>query len=294
MPLVPLASSGGPRDVDPHVAAADEPRGDAEVVVLEEDDAPGDAVLPARAEDVLDDALGLVVLGVGLAGEHELDRPLAADEPEAALEVVAAAGTGACRWRRGGRSRSSARRGRRRWPPPPRSGAARRGRRGRARCGRGRSRRAGRAARAAPPTAPRRGSRRSGRRSRGRPGAAASRAEVAVEQLAHRRADPRRDVHAVGDVGDRHVLDARGRATGPATSRGDVAVAAADAVGRAARAQRELGDAERLAAVVGVRAAEPDDALVVEPGALGEPARASRRSARPGRCRCPPGPACAS
>ena len=59
-------------------------------------------------------------------------------------------------------------------------------------------------------------------------------AEVAVEQLAHRLAEPGRDVDAVGDVGDRHVVD---RAVGPQRVphlARDLAVAARDAVGGAA------------------------------------------------------------
>ena len=80
-------------------------------------------------------------------------------------------------------------------------------------------------------------------------------------------------MHAVGDVGDRDVVDgAIGPHRLPHLAR-DLAVAAADAVGGAARAQRELGDAERLGVLVGVRAPEPDDLLGVDaerPGDLRE------------------------
>ena len=84
-------------------------------------------------------------------------------------------------------------------------------------------------------------------------------AEMAVEQLPHRRAEPGRDVDAVGDVGDRDVVDlALGPHRVPHLAR-DLAVAAGHAVGGAAGSQRELGDAERLGLLVGVRAAEADD-----------------------------------
>ena len=76
---------------------------------------------------------------------------------------------------------------------------------------------------------------------------------------------------AVGDVADRHVGDRALRPQVLPHPARDLAVAAADAVGRAARAQRELADAERLALVVGTRAAEPDDLV-----ARRRPARRSR------------------
>jgi hypothetical protein len=95
---------------------------------------------------------------------------------------------------------------------------------------------------------------------------------VALEQPAHRRADPRRDVHAVGDVPDRHLVHgAPGPQVLPHLAR-DLAVAAAHAVGRAAGAQRELRHAERLPLVVGVRAAAADDRADVHAERLREAA----------------------
>ena len=98
-------------------------------------------------------------------------------------------------------------------------------------------------------------------------------AEVAVEQRAHRIADPRRQVHAVGHVADRHVVDgAIGPQRGPHLA-GDLAVAAADAVARAARVQGELRHAERLALVLGARAAEAQDRVEVDADLVGERAQ---------------------
>ena len=74
----------------------------------------------------------------------------------------------------------------------------------------------------------------------------------------------RRDVGAVGDVRDRDVLD---RAIGPQLLphlARHLAVAGADAVGDPARAQRELGDAERLGALVGVGAAAAHELVGID------------------------------
>ena len=87
---------------------------------------------------------------------------------------------------------------------------------------------------------------------------------MAVEQLAHRRAEPRRDVGAVGHVRDRHLVD---RPVGPQVVphlARDLAVALGDAVGDPARAQRELGHAERLRLLVGVRAAAPHELVRID------------------------------
>ena len=92
-----------------------------------------------------------------------------------------------------------------------------------------------------------------------------ARAEVAVEQLAHRHADPGGDVDAVGDMGDRHVADLAVRPQVVPHLARDFAVAGADAVGAAARAERELRHAERLGGLVGVGAAAADERVHVEP-----------------------------
>ena len=142
---------------------------------------------------------------------------------------------------------------------------------------------AGGAARCAPPTGRRRGCRRSRRTRRVVGAQRPADAEVPVEQAAHRRADPRRHVHAVGDVADRDVVDvAVGPHAVPHPARDD-AVALGDAVGRAAGAQRELGDAERLALVVGVRAPQAQERVGVGAG-LGEQA-VERRADLVGRVR---------
>ncbi len=90
-----------------------------------------------------------------------------------------------------------------------------------------------------------------------------------VQQVAHRLADPRRDVHAVGDVRDRDLLDRALRPQPVPHLARHLAVSRAHAVGDPRRAQRELRDAERLAVVLRVRAAAPDERPDVEPELLG-------------------------
>ena len=98
-------------------------------------------------------------------------------------------------------------------------------------------------------------------------------AEVAIEQRAHRIAQPGGEVDAVGDVADGHLVDrAIGPQRGPHLAR-DLAVAAADAVARAARVQGELRHAEGLAVVVGARAPEPDDGVEVDADLAGQRAQ---------------------
>ena len=78
---------------------------------------------------------------------------------------------------------------------------------------------------------------------------------------------------AVGDVADGHLVDrAIGPQGGPHLAR-DLAVAAADAVARAARVQGELRHAEGLAVVVGARAPEPDDGVEVDADLAGQRAQ---------------------
>ena len=59
--------------------------GQRDVVVLEEGGAPGDAGRALQLEQPAHHLLGLVVVGMGLAGEDELHRPLAADQRDRAL-----------------------------------------------------------------------------------------------------------------------------------------------------------------------------------------------------------------
>ena len=69
--------------------------------------------------------------------------------------------------------------------------------------------------------------------------------EVPVEQLAHRHADPRRHVDAVGDIADGDLVElAVGPQRAPHLTR-DLAVTPADGIGGAAHPQRRLGDPER-------------------------------------------------
>ena len=117
-------------------------------------------------------------------------------------------------------------------------------------------------------------------------------AQVAVEQLAHRAAEPGRDVDAVRHVADRHVLD---RASGQrsfhmprATSPWRRLTPLAARLVRSANWLMPNGSP----CVGGPRAAQADDRLGVDARRRREAARAPRRPGRRGRCRCPPGRAC--
>ncbi len=74
MPLVPDASSGPTRVVEPDVDALHELARHAHVVVLEDEDAAAQRLGAAVVEDGLDDALSGSVGRMGLAGEDELHR----------------------------------------------------------------------------------------------------------------------------------------------------------------------------------------------------------------------------
>ena len=63
-----------PRDVDPDVAAAGHGGAEAEVVVVEVDDAAGDLGVGLHGEQALDEPLAVVVARMRLAGEDHLDR----------------------------------------------------------------------------------------------------------------------------------------------------------------------------------------------------------------------------
>ena len=81
-------------------------------------------------------------------------------------------------------------------------------------------------------------------------------------------------MHAVGHVGDRARPRPRGRATAPChISRATSPCRAADAVGRAAGAQRELRDAERLVVVVGFVRPRRDELPDVDAELAGAPER---------------------
>ena len=62
------------RQVQPQVDAGDDARRDAQVVVLEEDDVAADVRRAAHLEQRLQGLLRLLVLGMGLAGDDQLDR----------------------------------------------------------------------------------------------------------------------------------------------------------------------------------------------------------------------------
>ena len=217
IPLVPLASSGG-RGRLTHTSQPGTRRGaDGQVVVVEIGDAAADLRDALGGEQRLQAALAVVVAGVRLAGEQDLDRALAreqVDDPLGALQQQVQALVG-------GQAPGEADREHvgvevRGLDVVARLVAARRSTMLRSR---------------AQATSAARCSRRTAHSSaswivvepvpRGGIGGAVhpALAEVAVEQRAHRVAQPGREVHAVGDVADRHVVHRRGRATARPTSR---------------------------------------------------------------------------
>ena len=108
MPLVPHASSGR-RGLFSHTS---QPwyisAGDGHVVVGDEHEAVAHVELAGEQFDLADHVLAGLVGRVGLAGEHELHRPVGASAAScAAGRAATAAAWRACRWRSGGRSRWS-------------------------------------------------------------------------------------------------------------------------------------------------------------------------------------------
>ncbi len=90
-------------------------------------------------------------------------------------------------------------------------------------------------------------------------------AEVAVEQAAHRRPDPARQVHAVGDMSNRHRLNRPPRPQAPATSHARTPPWRR-LTPLAARLIRKLNCviSERLSIILGVAAAQPQQSLWVD------------------------------
>jgi hypothetical protein len=74
MPLVPQASRGPARVVQPDVAALDQIAADLHVVIFQKDHGGAAFRGLAEAYELLDDLFAFVVPGVGLAGEDELHR----------------------------------------------------------------------------------------------------------------------------------------------------------------------------------------------------------------------------
>ena len=77
---------GSPRGVEPHVASLVEAATDGDVVVLHERHAVTELRTAGEAHDPLDQLLALVVGGMGLAGEHELQRPVV--RPQECFEAL--------------------------------------------------------------------------------------------------------------------------------------------------------------------------------------------------------------
>ena len=88
--------------------------------------------------------------------------------------------------------------------------------------------------------------------------------DVVLEQTADRSPDPARQVHAVGDMRDRHPFHRPLWPQPPPHLTGDATVAAADAVRRAAHPQAELRHPERLPRILGVIATQPQKRLGID------------------------------
>ncbi len=68
-----LPAGGAARRVQPDVHSLHEVPAHVDIVILDEDDAPGEALVPVQPGDILQQVLARVVARVGLAGEDELD-----------------------------------------------------------------------------------------------------------------------------------------------------------------------------------------------------------------------------
>ena len=100
------------RVVEPDVDALHQVPADVDVVVLDEHaSCRRTAGRCVSCGDLLDQLLAGLVVRVGLAGEDELDRPLRVVDQRGQRSRSWRTGWPACRWRSGGRSRSSARPG---------------------------------------------------------------------------------------------------------------------------------------------------------------------------------------
>ena len=85
--------------------------------------------------------------------------------------------------------------------------------------------------------------------------------QMAIEQEGHLGRHPGLDVHAVGDVADRHVLLGEVRVQRLPHSPRDHAVQGADAVGVPRQLQCQHGHAERLVRIGGIHPAQPHEVI---------------------------------
>ena len=113
----------------------------------------------------------------------------------------------------------------------------------------------------------------------GIPGGGVGRARLEVfpqipgEQRPHRRSQPGAEVHAVGHVTDRHLVDLAIRIEAGPHLPGDLAVAPAHPVGRAGDAETQLGHAEGLVGGTGMGAAQVEEGFQIETDLGGEGAQ---------------------
>jgi len=62
--------------------------GDPDVVILQEEDPPPEAIVPADPHDLFHEMLADAVVGVGLAGKHQMDGPVGmVDDPVQTIQV---------------------------------------------------------------------------------------------------------------------------------------------------------------------------------------------------------------
>ena len=118
-------------------------------------------------------------------------------------------------------------------------------------------------------------------------------AEVAVEQRAHRRREERRQVDAVRDVGDRHVVGGRVGVEGAPHLARDLAVAQAHGVRASREAKRERRHPGRLVRAF-VRPAEVEEPLGGDPEPRREVGERVRGTTTGRRSRSPQGQGCGS
>jgi len=74
--------------VEPQIDALDQMAGDPDVVILQEEDPSPEAIVPADPHDLFHEMLADAVVGVGLAGKHQMDGPVGmVNDPVQTIQV---------------------------------------------------------------------------------------------------------------------------------------------------------------------------------------------------------------